>query len=681
MANYTASNYVQYGQLLADYSYLLAQQASPYLDQVGMVGNIVKPTAIGGNATTFEVLYANSSRTFEASMDYGLSVALLPVAFTLLGLLTLCVMDWLFCMKLCFTCLRCKVKAKKRSKGDTSPLAKAADEMIKKAEMYGKTDERALRLRDKAESERSHNSIIKQRKRLTGLFVLAILLPLTAGLGLTYIAHTHFEEATTLYSAALSEVAVTVSRWDGKTTELQSTVKDMNTNLPKAQIECDAAALDGIAANIEQFNEPLPALRDVITAFQGFITSGEETVATYLVDYRSYAVYALAGISFLSFTLFASMTVVGPERKHCLGTTSMCCGQCVVFLYSLLALPFLLIAIVLSDFCVTSPMQLVDSQVPAAMKSGNGNATDIFLTCDNPISVHMTDAAVGVKSMHEAIGTVLTAPRVAGVTCPDLPGAYWPLWFNKTSVAIYKEPSGILPTFVLEKGISSSCPTFQPVLQQLLETNVCGSTYDAIFVMTVSICLCSFTTFLCLLMLPWLNAHYSYMLKVWEEEDDGDETDSDDELDPEELLGHGDPNNHGNENDKTEGGDSDVGLFGGSGGEESKEEASIDININGNEEDNDSVSKVTEFDWTKLDDFGDDHGSGNGDPYHNPNANPSSRGGRRRDGLNAISEGDEALGGGIYLEEEGDVELGSVKSVEDVVHYEAINEAGYEDDM
>ena len=79
------------------------------------------------------------------------------------------------------------------------------------------------------------------------------------------------------------------------------------------------------------------------------------------------------------------------------------------------------------------------------------------------------------------------------------------------------------------------------------------------------------------------------------------------------------------------------------------------------------VSKVTEFDWSVLDNM--DGGLdkiNEEDPHYNPNAKPSST---------TINTNN------TYNDMDFDLESVGAKTVEDIVHYEAINDAGYEDEL
>ncbi len=625
---------------------MLAQQAAPYMAELPPDIQLMvnPPPSDGSNITSFANLYANDRGLPTATMQYGFSIALLPIAFFVLGILTLFCFNCYICSRCCFKCSRCEVKASKRTKSDTSPMAIAADTAIQKAELYGKTDEKALRMKDKAESIRVHESITKQRKRITGIFVILALLPFITGIGLTFISNTYFDDAHAQYGVQLSIVDERVTIWKNGNTNLEQSLAQLDYDLGRAQLECDAIALDSMQTNMDELTDAIPSLEELVSSLQDLVITSEiDYLATYLGDYRTYSTYTFAAIPFISFILMIFMVISGPNNKHCLNRSAMCCGQCVILLYSIIGLPLLLITIILSDLCISeSPPELMMNLVPKEMTSGeNANNTAIFLSCTNPLTSVMTLAQDGMKDMHDALEDILQSPAVALQTCPT---SHHVSLMNATVVDIYKEPNGILTTYVPD----TECPTFKPLLYDIIESNICSSTYNAIFALTASICAASILTFICIVFLPPLKSHYNYLLKIWEEEEENDDDDDDDDSDLDEFLDPDDIKDKPGSDSK----DDVVALY-----EETKEE----------EDAMSKVSKVTEFDWSVLDNM--DGGLdkiNEEDPHYNPNAKPSSTTTNTNN---------------TYNDMDFDLESVGAKTVEDIVHYEAINDAGYEDEL
>jgi hypothetical protein len=500
-----------------------------------------------------------------------------------------------------------------------SPLAVAAAKAIEKATMQGKVNEKALRMRDKAEADRVHASIVGQRKRLTGAFILFVLTQLAAGVGLAYISNTYFDKAYAEYDVSLTGLTDMHTHWVDTSSAIQVKGTGMHNNLLWAvrDLECDATTrMDAIDAKVTDFEKPLPDLSTALDFIGKPLKTAEEVyLPLYLGEYREYGIYAVAGITFLSIFSFMLMTWVGPERKHGAWRRAMCCGQCVVFLFGILAVPLLLLTFVIADICIMdSPFDFLGKQMPAGMST---NITDIFLTCNNPFQPVMNQALEGIHEIISPAQALLVAPAQAGSTCPD---ARWIKGLNWTAV----QTSIHIADFVGEKP-SKGCPTFNPYAQELVDYTICGNTYNAIFALTVAVALSGVITYSMLIVMPRLLSHWDYMLKIWDSEIlDDDETDSEDEMDPDDLVEKPKP---------------PVVLF-----EENKEE---DDNAS-------AVSKVTEFDWTKME------GDGN---LENPNAKP-----RRGGSANLYDIAD--------MEDED-----KPQTIEDLVHYEAINEAGHEDDL
>jgi len=624
---YVPSDYVKYGHLLSGYSYLLVQKAAPYLDQLPRSVTWSLNPEVNGAVTAFETHYGNSTSTRAApssTITYGLSISLLPLAWFLMALLSLCCYNQMLCFRGCCGWFKCVVKPGRITKSTTSALAKAATKAIEKAAMQGRVNEKALRMRDKAEADRVHTSIVAQRKRLTGLFVLFVLIQLAAGVGLAYISNSFFEQAYSEFDSSLAGLLEVHKHWTDSGAKIRAYGTAMQNNLQYAvrDSECDATSrMDAISAKLADFNEPLPSLTTALDFLGSPLKSAdEEYLPVYLGEYREYGLYTVAGIAFLSGVSFLLMAWVGPERKHSAWRRAVCCGQCVVFLFAILAVPLLLLTFVIADICIMdSPFKFLGSQVPAGIST---NVTDIFLACNNPFQPIMSQALAGIHGIISPIEALLDAPAVSGSTCPD---SRWIQGLNWTAVQESIEIQG----FVGMKP-SKTCPTLNPYAEDMVEKNICGDTYNAIFALTAAVAATGFITYILLIIMPRLLSHWDYMLKIWDSEViQGDDTDSEDELDPDDLVEKPKP---------------PVVLF-----EENKDE-----------DDNDSaVSKVTEFDWTKL---GDD-GEGKG-PYDNPNGKPAKR---NVDNSQLFD----------VEEEEG----GKPKTVEDVVHFEAINEAGHEDDL
>jgi len=561
-------------------------------------------------------------------MTYGISISLLPLTWLLMTLLSLCCYNQMLCFRGCCGWFRCVVKPGKITKSTTSALALAAAKAIEKATMQGRVSDKALRMRDNAEAARAHNSIVCQRKRLTGLFILFVLCQLAAGVGLAYISNVYFDKAYAGYDASLAGVVDMHKHWVDTSGQIHVYGAAMHDNLEFAvrDSQCDATTrMDAINAKLTTFNEPLPALATALDFLGGPLTSAQDAyLPMYLGAYREYGLYSVAGISFLSAFSFILMAWVGPERKHSAWRSALCCGQCAMFLCAIMAVPLLLLTFFLADICIMdAPFDFLGSQVPAGMST---NVSDIFLTCNNPFQPLMNHALDGIHEIITPIEALLDSPAVSGSTCPD---SLWIKSLNWTAV----QESIKIQAFVGTKP-SKSCPTFTPYAQEIVDVYVCGDTYNAIFALTAAVALSGLITYILLIIMPRLLSHWDYMLRIWDSEMVEDASDSEDELDPDDLVEKPKP--------------APVVLF-----EENKEE----------DDSASAVSKVTEFDWTKVDGEG---GEGNAKgPYENPNGKPS---GRNNAGNSYIFDADDEGGG-------------KPKTVEELVHFEAINEAGHEDDL
>jgi hypothetical protein len=679
-SSYIPSDYVKYGQFLGDYSYLIAQNTASYLDTLpSSILTMINPLPTNiSEARTLSQLYAKSNDVGEntnynnknnrmkakATIQYGISISFIPIIFLLLGILTLFLFDCCLCTRYCFQCCNiflCEVNAKKRTKKDTSPLAIAAEQAIAKAELYGKIDERALRLRDKAENERVINSITKQRKRLTGLFIIFIFIGFIISISFIYLSNINFDNAYKNYDKTIDSIEISTKHWNTNIIGIKKEIINMEKSLKNAKINCWHTTLPTLDQYIDDLNKPLPNLDSLVLKFQGYISTGDSYNGNYIgvdgtsaTSYRSYLIFILIALPFILFFFYIAMVLRHIEYKHNMNRWSMCCGQCTMLLYSIVALPMLTLTIVISDICINDdPMGFLSKQfIPINMQSSN--STQILTSCNNPLTPVIDNAMTGMSKMHIAVDSVLTGTADGNmVTCYNDPNL---VKLNASTSAIYK-PNGYLPTFIsptISTATSDKCPTFYTTINETIETNICGHTYNGIFFITCSIVTYSFITFFCLLILPVLKQHYNYMLKIWDASEFlNDDSDSEDELDPNDLLekpgsGSGDGDNvelyHINEETKLENDNDD----------ESK------------------VSKITEFDWSNLESLNDENENPKLDtiaeevgPYHNPNGKPKNG--------NSLED---------YLDNVlADVENSSIKSVEDTIHFEALNQAGYEDDM
>ena len=637
---YVPSDYVKYGHIVAGYSYLLAQGTAPYLDKIpaSLTTMILPKDENGTLMASFVEVYANSTRgPPEMTNVYGFSIAFLPFIWLVLGITTVVLYFLMLCCRGCCGRFKCATAAKKRTKKTTSSSFIAAEKLIERATLQGKTDERALRLRDKAESERVHTSITQQRKRVSGLFMLFVLIQFAFGAGLTYFSRTFFESAVLEYDVSMAAMGGMVDDWTNKNVELKTKSATMYTAWTSASATCDATSrMNAVHDVIDEVNEPLPEITAALQTMDNAMKQGEVFVSQYLGEYRYYSIYGIGGISIISSLLFTMMIIVGPSKKHSLWRWSTMCGECVICIYTLLAVPLLVLTFIMADICmIDAPLDFLSSQIPTSLASPN--VTDIFLTCNNPFTYATNALAAGTEKLQEAVLPLLDTPQVSGSTCPD---EYWLKWLNQSSVEIYSEPNGLLPSFVGTKP-SINCATFGPYVLDIVDNNVCGSTYNAVFMLTASVTICSFITFLCLYFMPILLSHYDYIHKIWDTMDEEVESDSEDELDADELAQK--PSK-------------ELKLF-----EENKEDDDVS-----------QISQVTEFDWNELD--AEDARVDARDPHHNPNGKPTGLVSKQRHrGMSANTFDD-------LLEMEADFPT-KVKTIEDIVHYEAINDAGVEDDL
>ena len=157
----------------------------------------------------------------------------------------------------------------------------------------------------------------------------------------------------------------------------------------------------------------------------------------------------------------------------------MCCGQCVILLYSILLLPLLLMIIVLSDVCIHSnPSNALNSVLLPALNyndndNNNNDNNDIFFACTNPIETLFNSSVPDLKNMHTKLQDILVSPQVSGVTCPS---SYHVYAMNKSVANIYMEPSGIFPNYINAfRDIDMNCPTYKPLYNDIIENNICSS--------------------------------------------------------------------------------------------------------------------------------------------------------------------------------------------------------------
>jgi hypothetical protein len=276
--------------------------------------------------------------------------------------------------------------------------------------------------------------------------------------------------------------------------------------------------------------------------------------------------------------------------------------------------------------CISSsPLNTLGAQVP---EGGAKNITNYYFTCSgvNPFITYIEIAKSSSVQLYNSTTSLLQV-------CPN---NYY-LNVIRNSTLSLSQDNGTLDGMLT----AVPCPTFKGIVTTLVEDNICGSSFDGIFSLALAQLFTSFTLFLSMIVLIVFMAHFQYMRKIHDETEGNYDDDDDDDSDDEQLE---------KENEEA---DQNV----------ADEMAKDELIMNANEiEEASIISQVTEFDWTKLENVdGQEHKE---DPYHNPNGRPS---------IDAIDE------------EMFDIEsLDSYQtalSIEDVVHHQAINDAGLEDDL
>jgi hypothetical protein len=174
---YVPSMYVTYGYMGTKYSYILSQLLLEYL-----------PRYIGyeGYVDVSALESAESSQTIGMNMEYGITVACIPVCLFILGfiaMLSMCVTSCCQRANKCCKCCQCFPKATKKraskNKKRVGPLPRSAE----LERLFGLEDPRTIAMlsREAAQEEKLSISVKRQKVKryllTVGVIMLASLLP------------------------------------------------------------------------------------------------------------------------------------------------------------------------------------------------------------------------------------------------------------------------------------------------------------------------------------------------------------------------------------------------------------------------------------------------------------------------------------------------------------------------
>lgn len=728
-STYSPSMFVEFGYIGTKYSYMISQllihEYLPYLGEGGYLD-------VSGLDST------DSSDTFGFTFEYGLTVVCIPgllFAFGLLSIIFMLITAYCQKRKRCCRCCQCYPKERKKCfascRGQQVGPVRRSKEL---ALLFGEDDPRSLAAESREKAQDEKHAIARQRKRVkrylvfTGIFAFLCLLPTLYANYIFDTVVTELQDITGDVKAKLEYIGTHTNSWS-----LQMDNINERAVISTAGLACNSTRLESISPRIAEITAQQRFLIDVVGELNKKADVVIERIESNMAGVYRQLLLAVVFIWPLLAVYFMIFNIYKTEGAHCLGglcidgvdgvnqTVRISMGA--FYLMLVVTVPFLTLTLAMADLCHSSPLEVLNTQVSGSVSSSQAlpgsslsvpDVTAFYASCNgtNPFSPFIDSA----RNSSDVMGRILS--RIsryssdslwAPANCSDNMCVSCP---NDNQVKIMTNVTDYLGVKINQTADALACSEFRPLYSGLVEDTLCGDVFMGTASLGLSQLLTSFLLFIGMWLMLLVRQHYTWLDNKREDAD----YDSDHEgFEKWNMKAHRDDSSSDGEEDGKKFGEKDSGDEGdgedpvlgllkeGIDGEETKEPdpavpLDVDNDVEANLGDNDSVGGYSRKSLDDLDSmmtgelrlkpleagsiFDDD------DAYFNPNARPRTTGSvtasrRQAVQINLQVGGIHGTGKSI-LEYDADSLQDAMmikpKTVEEIVHYEAENPPGYEDD-
>lgn len=424
-----------------------------------------------------------SGKEFSTSPEYLQAVLTTPIALTVLGVLSLIVLNISFCCRNCFKCCRCEPNDHHGEKGHDH------------------------------DSVSQRMAYINHQKLM--VFIVEMVLSFCVLLADMFCFYGYtgivaggkdLNDALDLIDGLLTQAVHGATSVITSTGSLNSLISLSETsNCPPHGSQINSDAMKTAYAGLKTLSDATAAAMQVVVDSLGPISSNVADNKNFINDtllaYADIFVFLVFSVAFISVCLFVIFRLF---RSACGTKIAIAWGMLTFLVLLLVCLPFMIFSSIFGDFCM-NPSGNAVAQAPYAIR----NKLTFYSTCVTSATV-VDDVGTNLEAGADKIGQIITDIANNLIGTQGSPG---PCYGNSTStkpVVLNKISSSSGPQLkanILKIREAAKCENVQAIWFKIVNDALCTNFYSGIYSLWVSQFVTSFFLFL-LIVQASISYHY-----------------------------------------------------------------------------------------------------------------------------------------------------------------------------
>jgi len=436
--------------------------------------------ALGGYtpSANVEAGHRISGESFSTEPAYLTKVLTTPIALTVMGFLSIIVLNISFCCRKCFKCCRCEPNDHHNEKGHDH------DSVSKRV------------------------SYINHQKLM--VFIVEMVLCFCVMLADMFCFYGYtgivaggedLNEALDLINALLTNAVGGATAVQGTTAKIDAKILSSRTLACPPQSAGDAMdqAYDGLALLSTLTATAMQVVIDGLGPMKSNVADTKDYINDYLIGYADIFVFLVFSFAFVSVVLFVVFRLF---RSQCGTKIAIAWGMLTFIILLLVCLPFMIFSSIFGDFCMDPSVNAV-AQAPDSVKA----KLTFYSTCVgvDEVGDNLRSGKTNLQTIITDITTALTCNackcinQTAGTSNVDLLGAP-----GNPGIKQYADALGANLQLIID---AAGCPKVQTIWFKIVNDALCTNFYSGIYSLWVSQFVTSFFLFL-LIVVASISYHY-----------------------------------------------------------------------------------------------------------------------------------------------------------------------------
>jgi len=441
--------------------------------------SIAKPV-LGGYTPSANVKAGHrfSGEQFSTQPEYIQKVLTTPIVLTVLGVLSLIVLNIAFCCRKCFKCCRCEPNDHHTEKGhDHDSVSKRVSYinhqklMVFIVEMF-----------------------------LCGCVMLADMFCFYGYTGIV-AGGEDLNKALSLINTLLTDAVGGATAVQGHTVSINGLIfASRNVDCPP-DTSGDAIddAYDGLKTLSDTTAAAMKIVIDALGPMKDNVSENKDYINDYLIAYADVFVFLVFSFAFVSVILFVVFRLF---RSQCGTKVAIAWGMLTFLILLLVCLPFMIFSSIFGDFCM-DPSGNAIAQAPDAIK----NKLTYYSTCELGVGIadevgdNLRAGKTAIVNLINSITSALTC-ETGGCKCTT--ATVGTSYVKLRAIATLGTALGASLQGIID---AASCPKIQTIWFTIVNDALCTNFYSGIYSLWVSQFITSFFLFL-LIVVASISYHY-----------------------------------------------------------------------------------------------------------------------------------------------------------------------------